>query len=70
MSNTLKADGKNGKIAGICAGISKWSGVDVTIIRLLFLVAAIGGAFAIFVYIVLMFILDDEDDEHINTDSK
>lgn len=51
---------KNKKIAGVCAGIAEHFGWDVTMVRLVYLIAAIvtGSALA-WVYLILMFVLPD-----------
>ena len=44
-------DGK--KIAGVCSGIATFLGVDVTLIRIIFLVAVIACAAGFWIYIVI-----------------
>ena len=53
---------KDKKIAGVCAGIAKHFGWDVTTFRLVYLVAAIvtGSALA-WIYLILMFVLPDAE---------
>jgi phage shock protein C len=47
-------DKQNGKWAGVCAGIADYTGIDVTIIRISFIVAAfMGSGFPILAYIVI-----------------
>jgi phage shock protein C len=49
----------NKKIVGVCAGLSDWSGIDVTVIRILFVLATIFGfGSALLIYIVLALVLD------------
>ncbi len=49
----------NKKIWGVCAGLSDWSGIDVTAIRLSFvLTTLIGLGCPILIYVVLAMILD------------
>jgi phage shock protein C len=49
----------NKKIVGVCAGLSDWSGMDVTVIRILFVLATLFGfGSALLVYIVLALVLD------------
>ncbi len=46
------------KISGVCMGLAAYFGVDVTIVRLLFVLAALlSGGTALLVYIVLMFVV-------------
>ena len=39
----LTLDRENRKIAGVCAGVAKYMEVDVTVVRIVFLIAAIVG---------------------------
>ncbi len=49
----------NKKIVGVCAGLSDWSDVDVTVIRVIFVLATIFGfGSALLIYLVLALILD------------
>lgn len=47
-------DKQNAKWAGVCAGIADYTGIDVTIVRIAFVVAAfMGSGFPILAYIVI-----------------
>jgi phage shock protein C len=47
------------KILGVCSGLSDWTGIDVTLMRILFAVATlIGVGSPILIYIVLALILN------------
>jgi phage shock protein C len=49
----------NKKILGVCAGMADWTGIDVTLLRILFVVATlIGVGSPILIYIILALILD------------
>ena len=48
------------KIAGVCAGLAEYFGVDVTIVRLLFLLLVISPANGILIYIVLWLLMPQE----------
>jgi phage shock protein C len=49
----------NKKILGVCAGLSDWSGVDITLMRIIFVLATlIGFGSPVLVYIILALILD------------
>ena len=55
----LVLDQANKKILGVCAGLANWTGVDVSIIRILFVAAAVLGIGApVLIYIALGLILD------------
>ena len=45
-------DPDNGRIAGVCSGISLYLGIDVVIIRVLFLVALLCGSAGFWIYVV------------------
>ena len=47
-------DKENGKWAGVCAGIADYTGIDVTIVRIAFIVAAMmGSGFPILAYFII-----------------
>jgi phage shock protein C len=49
----------NKKILGVCAGLADWSGIDVTVIRIAFvLTTLIGFGSPILIYVALGLILD------------
>ncbi len=45
------------RIAGVCGGLAEYSGIDVTIIRILFVVFALAGGPGLLVYLVLWVVL-------------
>ena len=45
------------RIAGVCGGLAAYSGIDVTIIRILFVVLALAGGPGLLVYLVLWVVL-------------
>lgn len=44
-------------IAGVCAGLGEYLDIDVTIIRLLFVVLALAGGPGILLYIILWIVM-------------
>ena len=55
----LVLDKSNKKLLGVCAGLANWSGIDLLIVRLLFVAATlIGFGSPIIIYILLAMILD------------
>ena len=55
----LVLDKPNNKLIGVCAGLANWSGIDLLIVRLLFVAATlIGVGSPIIIYILLAMILD------------
>ena len=49
----LVLDQQNKKIAGVCAGIANYLEIDVTVVRILFLIALICGSFGFWAYIIV-----------------
>lgn len=57
----LFRDKKNGKIAGICAGIAKYFGWETWLVRVLAVTALLSGLGIVFIlYIAAWLILDDQ----------
>jgi phage shock protein C len=55
----LTLDRSNKKFLGVCSGISAWSEIDVSIIRILFAATAlIGVGSPILIYFLMALILD------------
>lgn len=53
---------KNRTLFGVCGGIAKFLGVDVSIIRILFVLGAIAtGSILLWIYILLALILPNEE---------
>ncbi len=50
-------------IAGVCAGIAKWLGWDIALVRLLYLVLSIisAGFPGLLVYLILWVLMPDEN---------
>jgi phage shock protein PspC (stress-responsive transcriptional regulator) len=49
---------RDGKIAGVCAGLAAFAEVDVNIVRLVFIIAALFSfGLLLAAYVVLMFVL-------------
>jgi phage shock protein C len=56
-----KAD-KRGEISGVCIGLADFFNIDVTIIRLIFIVLALSGGPGIIAYIIMAIVMPDERD--------
>lgn len=55
----LVMDKANKKILGVCAGLANWSGIEATVVRLLFVIATlIGFGSPVLIYILMAMILD------------
>jgi phage shock protein C len=60
MSKLTKST-NNRMLFGVCGGLSKYSGIDASIIRLLFIVGTIfSGSLLFWIYLILGFILPQE----------
>ena len=49
----LYLDKANKKIAGVCAGISEYLDIDVTVVRIIFLVALFWATFGFWTYLII-----------------
>jgi len=60
--NKLYKDGQNGKIAGVCAGLGDYFGIQPNLIRAVVILTCIFGFFppVVVVYVVLAFVLDEK----------
>ena len=55
----LTLDRANKKIWGVCAGLANWTGVDATVIRIVFVLATLFSfGSALLIYVALGLILD------------
>jgi len=55
----LVLDRANKKLLGVCAGLANWSGIDVTVMRVLFVLATLVGVGSpILIYLIFALILD------------
>ncbi|MBE6235982.1 MAG: PspC domain-containing protein [Bacteroidales bacterium] len=58
MSNKkLVRDIRNKKLAGVCAGVANYFGLDVTLVRIIWLVLALMGSLGFWLYIILLLVL-------------
>lgn len=59
MKNKLKLDKANGELMGVCSGLANWSGMDVNLLRIIFVLATIFGfGSAIIIYLAIGLIVD------------
>ena len=62
MTNSFTLDRSNGKAMGVCAGLARMSGADVTFIRLAVVASlCVLGPLTILLYIVAAFVAPDAD---------
>lgn len=58
----MKLNNTNGKLWGVCAGLEDTTGIDVTIIRLAFVIATLAGfGTPVLIYILLAFLMDETE---------
>lgn len=48
------------KIAGVCSGLARYFGLDVTVIRIIFLVALIFGTLGLWIYLAVWLVAPEE----------
>jgi phage shock protein PspC (stress-responsive transcriptional regulator) len=48
------------KIGGVCAGLAKFLNIDVSLVRLLFILGAFLGGPGLLVYLVMLFVVPEE----------
>lgn len=57
--NKLRLDKANAKLMGVCSGLANWSGIDVNILRIGFVLAALFGVGApVLIYLAIGLIVD------------
>ena len=56
-----KGDSFDSKVSGVCLGLSDYFGIDVTIIRFIWLVSILFYGYALIPYIILAIIMPDKD---------
>jgi phage shock protein PspC (stress-responsive transcriptional regulator) len=54
---TLYRIPKDGKIAGVCAGLADYFDMDVTLMRVLFVVGAFLGSAGFWIYLILILVM-------------
>ncbi len=60
MKSRLTRSRSDRMIGGVCGGLGAYLRIDPTIIRLLFVLMALGSGAGVFIYIVLWFVLPSE----------
>lgn len=59
MSNTFKLDKADAKLMGVCGGIANWANIDVTLVRILWVLAVLlGFGSPVIIYILIGLIAD------------
>jgi phage shock protein PspC (stress-responsive transcriptional regulator) len=60
MDKKLVRSRNNRELAGVAGGLAEFFGVDVTIVRILFVLATVLGGPGVILYIVLALIMPEE----------
>ncbi|NOH98178.1 envelope stress response membrane protein PspC [Vibrio sp. 99-70-13A1] len=68
MSRDLYRDPINGKLSGVCAGMANYFGLEVWLVRILVISAALlGGSFlVILAYVAMTFMLEKQPTQYVN----
>ena len=61
-TRSLRRDRSHGAVAGVCAGIAKQTGVDVLLVRIVFVALVFAGGFGIALYALLWALVPGEGD--------
>lgn len=63
LSKKLLKSSDNKKIAGVCAGLAKYFGIDATIVRLVFALCMLFIGFGLTIYIVCLVLMPSEPEQ-------
>ena len=70
MKRKLYRSQKDKMIAGVCGGLAEYFEIDVTIVRLLFVLVLLLGGSAVLVYIILWLVLPKDPSEPITLNAE
>ena len=62
MPRSLMLDKRNKKIAGVCAGVARYCGIDLAFTRILWLAIALGTGVGFLVYLAAWIVLPSDKD--------
>lgn len=57
----LYRDEKNGKISGVCAGLADYFDIDVTLVRVIWLILLFCAGSGLLAYIIIWIVVDPKD---------
>ena len=69
MEKKLYRSKTDKKVAGVCAGIAEYIGMDVTIVRLIWALAAVFALIGIIVYIVCALVIPEKPDDNVTVEN-
>ncbi|MEL7436843.1 MAG: PspC domain-containing protein, partial [Chloroflexota bacterium] len=61
---------RNGEIGGVCAGLAEYFNVDVTLIRIIFVLLGIFGGNGVLLYVILWMVMPEEQNVDFGDNSK
>jgi len=70
QGKTLYKISEQGQISGVCAGLSEYLNMDISLVRILFVVVSLFTGFPIVIYIVFAIVLPDKKDVVFNNDEE
>ncbi|XMB85148.1 PspC domain-containing protein [Mycoplasmatota bacterium WC44] len=62
MSKKLYKNRDEAKISGVCAGVSEFFEIDVTLVRVIWLFSILGLGSGLLLYIIMAILLPDKDE--------
>lgn len=57
----LQRSRRNRVVAGVCAGLAQYFNIDIALMRVLFVVAALCGSFGFWMYVILWIVVPEEN---------
>lgn len=69
MVKTLYRNRRNRVIAGVCSGLAEYSGLDLTLMRLIFIALAFFDGIGFFLYFLMMIIVPKQPKTHDSSDN-
>lgn len=61
MTKRLYRDTENQKIFGVCKGLADYFDVDVTLIRVIWLIAVFAGGTGVLAYLIMALVVEPKD---------
>ncbi len=66
----LHRNRRNRVVAGVCSGVADYSGLDLTLVRLVFIALAFFNGIGFFLYLLMMIIVPKQSQSHESSDSE
>ena len=68
MGKKLYRDKKNEKVAGVCAGLAEYFKIDVTIIRLIWVLFVLCAGSGVLAYIACALVIPEKPDDFVTVE--